>query len=176
MRNRAIWASAAAALMVSACSGGEKADADGDGTVSASEAADVAASMPKPEAGLYRATITMTGIDVPGMGAEMQGHGGGMTSTSEYCLTQADVDKGFEEMMKQGQDGSCSYERFNVAGGDMDAVMLCQTEEGQARMEMKGTATATASEFDAKMKMDLDGMGNGTMRFKAKHERIGDCP
>jgi hypothetical protein len=175
MRNLAILASGVA-LMVAACSEGGTEDADSDGTISAGEAAGAVANMPKPEAGLYRATITMTGIDIPGMGGNMPGHGSGMTTTSEYCLTADEVAEGYEEMMKRGQDGSCSYERFNVAGGKLDAVMLCKTEDGNARMEMKGTATATSSEFDAKMKMDLDGMGNGTMRFKAKHERIGDCP
>lgn len=173
MRNSALWAGA---LLVAACSGGGEVDADGDGAISGSEAAGAAADMPKPEAGLYRATITMTGIDVPGMGADMQGHGGGMTTTSEYCLTPADVEKGFEDMMKRGQDGSCRYEKFTAAGGQLDAVMLCQTNEGEARMEMTGTATRTASQFDASMQMDLDGKGNGTMRFSAKHERIGDCP
>lgn len=176
MRNRAILVSAVAAMVLAGCSGGGEVDADGDSSISTSEAAGAAADMPKPEAGLYRATITMTGIDVPGMGASMQGHGGGMTTTNEYCLTEDEVAEGFEEMMKRGQDGSCRYEKFNVAGGKLDAVMLCQTDQGEARMEMKGTATPTGSQFDAKMKMDLDGMGNGTMRFNAEHERIGDCP
>lgn len=176
MRNRAILASMATGLLLAGCSGGTEVDGDGDGSISAGEAAKAAADIPKPEPGLYRATITMTGIDVPGMGANMQGHGGGMTTTSESCLTPADVEQGFEEMMKRGQDGSCRYEKFTVAGGKLDAVMLCQTGQGEARMEMKGTATPTGSDFDASMKMDLDGMGNGTMRFSAKHERIGDCP
>lgn len=175
MRNLAI-AAGAAAFLLAGCSDGSDVDTDSNGAISNADAASAAAKMPKPEAGLYRATITMTGIDIPGMGADMAGHAGGMTSTNEYCLTEEEVSEGFEEMMKRGQDGSCSYERFNVAGGKLDAVMLCTTDEGNARMEMTGTATPTSSEFDAKMKMDLDGMGNGTMRFAAKHQRIGDCP
>jgi hypothetical protein len=175
MRRLALSA-ASVAVFLSACSGGDAGDAASDGKVSASEAAEAAANMPKPEPGLYRTTITMIGIDVPGMGQNMAGHGGGMTTTSEYCLTEQDVAEGYQEMMKRGQDGSCTYERFNAGDGRLDAVMLCKTESGDARMEMTGTATATGSEFDAKMAMDLDGMGNGTMRFKAKHERIGDCP
>lgn len=174
MRIMAILAGGAL-LLASGCSDGGSVDADSDGTISMDQAASAAANIPKPEAGLYRSTITMTGIDVPGMGADMAGHGSGMTTTNEYCLTQDDVAQGYEEMMKRGQDGSCSYERFNVAGGKLDAVMVCQTEQGDARMEMKGTASSTGSEFDAKMQMDLDGKGNGTMSFSAKHERIGDC-
>jgi hypothetical protein len=172
MRNGALWAGLA---VLAACSGGSEVDADGDGAVAGDEAAAAAADIPKPEAGLYKATITMTGIDVPGMGAGMKGHGGGMTTTSEYCLTPQDVAQGYEEMMKRGQDGSCDYEKFAVADGRLNAVMLCQTDEGAARMEMNGSVTATGSAFDASMKMDFGGMGNGTMRFSAKHERIGDC-
>lgn len=175
MRSTAIMVATGAALLLAACSASNDSDAAGDGAISMSEAAGAAADMPKPQPGLYRATITMTGIDVPGMGANMAGHGGGMSTTHENCLTPEDVAGGYKEMMKQGQDGSCRYEKFNIAGNKLDAVMLCTTSEGDARMEMKGTVTATGSEFDAKMKMDLDGMGNGTMRFSAKHERIGDC-
>ncbi|MGY6552234.1 MAG: DUF3617 domain-containing protein [Erythrobacter sp.] len=173
MRKLAILASGAA-LLVAACS--DSSDADGAGAASGMTTPEMAAAdMPELEAGQYRATITMTGIDVPGLPPEMAGHGAGLTTTNEYCLSQADVAGGFEEMMKRGQDGDCQYERFNAAGGKLDAVMLCKTPQGDARMEMKGTATATGSEFDAEMAMDLDGKGNGIMRFNAKHERIGDC-
>jgi hypothetical protein len=175
MRNLAMSASGAA-LLLAACSSSDAVDTEGEGAVPAAEVAGAAADMPKPEPGLYRTTITMTGIDIPGMGPNMAGHGGGMTTTNENCLTPEEVSQGYEEMVKRGQDGSCSYERFNVAGGRLDAVMVCQSDQGEARMEMKGTATATGSEFDATMAMDLDGRGNGTMRFNAKHERIGDCP
>jgi len=173
MRYLAMSAGGAALLLLAACSSSDtvEAEAEGDGAPGVA-----AADMPRPEPGLYRTTITMTGIEVPGMGANMAGHGGGMTMTDEYCLTPEDAERGYEEMVKRGQDGSCSYERFSAADGRLDAVMVCRTEGGNARMEMKGTATATGSEFDAVMAMDLDGMGNGKMRFNARHERIGDCP
>ena len=167
---------AAGALLLAGCSDGN-ADADGNGEVSANEvAAKVEAAGIKPEPGLYKATITMTGIEVPGMPAEMEGHGTGMVTTSEDCLTQAEVDKGFEELMKQGQNGECAYERFALKDGKMDGVMVCKTPEGSARMTLTGTATPTASEFTASTKMNFDGVGEATMNFTAKHERIGDCP
>jgi len=168
---------AAGAVLMAGCSGGSDADADGSGDVSVKEAIKQAeAEGLKPEPGQYKATITMTGIDIPGMPPEMAGHGAGLTTTSEYCLTEEDVAKGFEEMMKRGQNGECNYERFNIAGGDLDAVMVCKTPEGTARMEMTGTATPTTSDFTAKMAMSFEGAGEGTMSFAAKHERVGDCP
>lgn len=175
---RIINAAAGAALLglgLTGCSG--DADADGNGDITIAEAAKEAeAQGMTPEPGQYKAVITMTGIEIPGMPAEMAGHGAGMTTTSEYCLTQADVDKGYEEMMKRGQNGECSYESFSLDGGKMDAVMLCKTAEGTARMTMNGTATPTSSDFTATMAMNFKGAGEGTMKFTAKHERIGDCP
>ena len=162
------------AIGLAGCSGEKGAEAEG--TAAASAPAEAAVKAFKPEPGLYRATITMTGIEVPGMPAEMEGHGAGMTTTTEDCLTQEEVDKGVEELLKQGQNGACTYEKFAYAGGKFDGVMLCKTGQGAARMEMAGTATSTATEFTASTKMNFDGVGEATMTFTAKHERIGECP
>ncbi len=168
---------AAGAIMLVGCSGSGDADADGNGDITAKEVAKQAeAEGITPEPGQYKAVITMTGIDIPGMPPEMAGHGAGMTTTTEYCLNQEEVDKGFEEMMKRGQNGECSYEKFDMKDGAFDGVMVCKTPEGEARMTMAGTATPTESDFTATMAMDFDGAGEGTMKFAAKHERIGDCP
>lgn len=176
---RIIMAAAGAAL-IAGCSGGD-ADADGakgsGGEVSLKEAAKKAeAAGLKPQPGQYKAVITMTGIEIPGMPAEMKGHGAGMVTTNEYCLTQAEVDKGFEDMMKRGQNGECSYESFNLADGKMDAVMVCKSPEGDARMTMNGNVTPTTSDFTATMAMKFPDAPEGKMTFNAKHERIGDCP
>ncbi len=167
---------AAGAALLAGCSGGAT-DADGDGAISAAEvAAKAKAEGIKPQPGLYKATVTMTGLDIPGLPADMQGHGAGATTTSQDCLTAEEVDKGFEALLKQGQQGECSFESFNLDGGKLDAVMLCNTPEGSARMAMTGTTTPTSSEFNATTKMNFEGMGEGTMNFTVNHERIGDCP
>lgn len=174
-----IITAAAGAAILTACSGGETADAGADASANAS-ASDVAAQAKAqgmmPEPGQYKATIVMTGIEIPGMPAEMSGHGAGMTTTTDYCLTEEEVAAGFEDMMKRGQNGECSYEKFNLDDGKMDAVMVCKTAEGTARMTMNGNATPTTSDFTATMAMNFQGMGDATMTFDAKHERVGDCP
>lgn len=168
---------AAGAALLAGCSGGGSADANADGEITAQEVAKKAeAEIAKPEPGLYKTTVTMTEIAIPGMPPEMNGHGAGMTTTSQKCLTQEEVDKGFEELFKQGQNGDCTYERLNLAGGKVDAVMVCNSKTGSARMEMTGTTSTTGADLAAKMAMEFDGAGKGTMSFTAKHERIGDCP
>lgn len=173
-----ILMTAAAAALLAGCSGADgDADSDGDGAVSLGEAARQAdAQGLRPEPGQYRATITTTNIDIPGLPPEMKGHGSGLTTTSEYCVAKEDVAKGFEEMMKKGQNGECSYDKFDLANGKLDAVMACATGEGTARIAMTGNVTPTTSEFTATTTLNFEGMGEGKMTFTAKHERIGDCP
>lgn len=171
-----LFAAAAGAALLAGCSDGAT-DADGDGAITAGEvAAKANAEMVKPEPGLYKATITMTGVDIPGMPPEMKNHGAGMTTTVEECLTAEDASKGFEELVTQGQQGECTFEKFDVNGGKMDGVLVCKTPQGESRMTMSGTTTRTSSEFTASTKINFEGMGEGTMNFTAKNERIGDCP
>ncbi|WP_379920765.1 DUF3617 domain-containing protein [Erythrobacter sp. R86502] len=173
---RFILIAAAGAALLGGCSGGDAETDRADG-VSVKEAAALAkAEGVKPQPGLYRSTVVMTGIDVPGLPPEMKGHGAGQTVTTEDCLTQAEVDQGFEQLMKQGQNGECSYERFDLTGGKLDAVMVCKTPEGEARMTMAGTTTSTKAEFTAESIMNFEGMGEATLRFSGTHERIGECP
>jgi len=135
------------------------ADTDNDGAVSVNEAAQVAeASGLKPRAGKYRASTNM----------------GGMNTDVEYCITPEEAEAGFEGMMQEGQQGDCSYEKFNLAGNDLDAVLVCNVEGGSMRMEMGGTVSPTSSELDINMKGSMAGM-NVDMTMQSKHERIGDC-
>ena len=96
----------------------------------------------------------------------------------EYCLTKEEADKGFEEMARQAQDSNsdCTFEKFDVDGGSIDAVMNCKAEgQGTARMVMTGTGTETSSE----MNMTMNGEGPDgqtmTMTMKSSQQRLGDC-
>lgn len=173
---RAIFlATLSAAALLAGCSG-EKTDADGDGKVSIPEAASKAeAEGLKPQPGLYKTTVTMTALEIPGMPPEMKDHGAGLVRTLEECLTAEEVDKGFEAMVKQGQDGQCAYDSFTLAGGKLDAVLVCEAQGRAVRTSMSGTATSTGADLTATTALDLDGAGKGSMTATIKHERIGEC-
>jgi hypothetical protein len=132
----------------------------------------------KPKAGQYRSTAELVSIDIPGappeiasmMGEAMKGQ------TSEYCLTQEDVDKGFEEMAKETQEGDCSFQKFDMDGGDIDAVMSC-TAPGDAQMKvaMKGKGTETSMDMTMTLSGKIPQAGEMSMVMKSRQERIGDC-
>ncbi|MCX9148482.1 DUF3617 domain-containing protein [Erythrobacter sp. WG] len=172
-----VLAALAAALTLAGCSGGGNADADGDGKVSIGEAAKRAeAEGLKPEPGLYKTTVTMTGLEIPGLPPEMKNHGAGLSTTVEDCLTAEEAGKGFEEVVSQGQNGDCAYESFALDGGKLDAVMVCKAEGRETRTSLTGTATKTGADLTATTQMAFDGAGRGTMSATVKHERIGACP
>ncbi len=166
---------AAGAALLAGCSGGG--GADGTDAVSVKEVAEKAkAAIPRPDPGLYKTTVTMTKIDIPGLPPEMADHGAGMVRTVEHCLSAADVDKGFEALVKEGQDGECSYESFSAAGGKIEAVMVCKAQGRDTRTQISGSATKTGADLTAATAMDFEGVGKATLNFTAKHERIGECP
>lgn len=167
----------AAAGLLGACSGAGQSDADGDGKVSLGEAAKQAEAQGiKPKPGLYKTTVTMTGLEIPGMPPEMKDHGAGLVTTAEDCLTPEEVEKGYEAMVKQGQDGECAYESFALAGGKLDAVLVCKSEGRATRATITGTTTSTGADLTATTAMEFDGAGKGTMTATVKHDRIGECP
>lgn len=169
-----------ATAMLAACGGPEgAADESGGESISVEEvAARAKANAVKPQPGKYKVTMDVLEVDIPGAPEGsvdmMRSMMGGQTHT--YCLRPEDVDDGFEAMAKQGQEGDCDFQRFDVDGGKFDAQMTCRSDEGRAMtMTMNGNGTPTSSEVEMTMKGNMTGMGDSTIHMKARHERIGDC-
>lgn len=169
-----------ATLALAACSSEEPDTIDSGEEVSMEEvAARAKASAIKPEPGQYRVTMEVLEVDIPGApeGAADMMRGMMSGQSHSYCMTQEDVDKGFEEMARNSQEGSdCSFQRFDIDGGEFDAKMTCRADgQGVMTMTMKGSGTPTSSEVDMTMEGNMGGMGDSTIRMRAKHERTGDC-
>lgn len=169
------------AAALAACGSGSE-DAAGGDTLSNEEVAERASEAIRLEPGQYRSTVDLVSIDIPGAPAEvvemMKRSMSAESSTTEYCLTPEDAEKGYEEMARNSAEGDCSFSRFDVDGGDIDAEMVCEggPQGATARMTLSGTGTSTSSDITMTMQMDAAGMGDGTMTIRARHERIGDCP
>lgn len=168
---------AAVGCLLAGCSSEVDADADGDGTVSQAEMAAMADSAIRPDPGQYRSTTELIEADIPGAPANMveMMKSGMANQTTEYCLTQEEADKGFEEMAKGSQDGECTTSKFVVNGGDIDAEMSCKAGSGEMRMTMDGTGTTTSMDMTMTMEGEIPGMGDAKMVMRVQSERIGDC-
>lgn len=168
-------------LALAACSGAEEAEnaASGDG-ISLDEVAERASnSQMRPDPGEYQSTMEVLEVDIPGAPEGTADMLRGMMSSTvtKYCLSEEDVEKGFEQMAQQSQEGDCNIERFDMTGGTFDGRMTCNVPgQGSMTMTMQGEGAPTSSTVDITMKGDFAGMGESTMRMRAKHERLGDCP
>ena len=166
-------------LLLAAC-GSEPEPAEEGETINVEEVANRAEGAAiKPEPGQYRVSMEVLEIDIPGappqaaaMMRDMMG-----SQTHEYCLRPEDVEKGFEESVRQSQkDSNCTFSKFDVDGGTIDAKMSCSGEgQGTMTMTLQGEGTPTRSVMEMSMQGNMTGMGDSTIRMKATHERIGDC-
>lgn len=169
---------AALSIVLAACDGSPQ-EPEGGENLSLEEVAERAQGADiRPDPGQYRVAMEVLELDIPGAPPEAAEMMRGMMAgqTQNYCLKQADVDKGFEEMARQGQDDSCTFGRFDVDGGNIDAQMSCDIPgQGAMTMTMNGTASSTSSVMDMTMQGNMGGMGEATVRMRATHERVGDC-
>ena len=153
-------------------------DAASGGDLSMAEVAERAREgTVRPQPGQYRSQVELVDLDIPGappQAAEMMR--GQMSQTTEFCLTQEDVEEGFRQLASQPQGGDCSFNKFDVDGGEIDAAMSCTNPGGgTVNISMQGTGRETSSEFTMRMSGDLGGTGEGSMTMKQTSERIGDC-
>lgn len=170
---------AALSLSLAACGGDAPEEAGSGENLSMEEVANrMESAAVKPQPGQYRVSMEVLEVTIPGApegtADMMRGMMGGRSH--QYCLTQEDVDKGFENMAKQSQEGDCTFDRWDIDGGQFDGKMSCSVPgQGTMTMTMSGTGTPTRSEVDMKMEGNMAGMGDSTIRMKATHERVGDC-
>ncbi|KHK93717.1 hypothetical protein LK12_04080 [Novosphingobium malaysiense] len=136
----------------------------------------------RPEPGAYKQTVEIVDMQVPGLPDSASAQMKNMmkkVETHTLCITEEDAEQSYKDMFENvGQDGDCSYTKFDVSGGRLDAQMQCSTpESGQATMTMNGTVGETNS--DIMIGMDVTGsqgpMGNMKMKMHMISERTGEC-
>ena len=129
----------------------------------------------RPETGQYRASIKLLSLDMPDAPPQVADMMGSMLSRDfDYCLTPEDVAEGYQSVMNRAQQGDCSYERFDVSGGSIDAAMTCDVEGREMAVVMQGTGSPTSSEITMTMTGDM-GMGPGSMSMQIVQQRLGAC-
>lgn len=169
-----------AALSLASCGkSGEKADG---GPKTSEQAKQEAAKLDRPKPGQYSQTMTITKFEIPGAPPEVSKQlGTAMQKAQEhsFCLTEEMASQGYRDMFdKVGKDGECKYDRFDVSGGRLDAVIHCENpREGKGTITMSGTVSEEGS--DVNVALDQTGgqgpMSNAKIAMHLVSHRTGDC-
>jgi hypothetical protein len=137
----------------------------------------VAASDLRPRPGRWESTMTIEKLDMPNLPPQakevMQKQmGGGQTFAT--CLTPEQAAKPGADFF-QGKDSGCSYDRFSMTGGKVDAVMTCTQQGRTQKVTMAGTYGEEAytmhltSEGEAQPGMPM------SMVMSVSSKRVGEC-
>lgn len=175
--NKGVVALAFGALVLAGCNQADK------GPKTMEEAQKEAAKLERPKPGQYTQTMKVTKFEMPGAPPEMAAQMKatlGQAQATDFCLTQEMSDKGFEEMFREiGKGGECKYQRFDVSGGKLDALLECESKtEGKGTIKMAGTVGSEGSDVTVEIdtKNPASPMGNTLIGMQMVSKRTGDCP
>ncbi|MGC1269709.1 MAG: DUF3617 domain-containing protein [Croceibacterium sp.] len=167
-----------AGLALAACGSGDKAPAAGE-TVSADQVAARAAGAAAPRPGKYTSRMELLDFSMPGMPdaakAQMQqAFASGLAQGNEFCMTAEQADP--RQMLQNMAESKCSFSRFDVDGGKIDADMSCTGDDGIAStVQMQGQMTADSSTMTMAMQRSMEGIGKMQMKMRVTSQRTGDC-
>lgn len=172
-----------AAILLAACgSSGDEAAGGGDEAVTAETVAAKVEGMVQPRPGQYQTSLELIEFDVPGMNEQAKAQmramvGGEMSQGNDFCLTPEEAENnGAQKMMENLAESNCTFDKFDVAGGKVDADMQCKGENGMvSHVLMDGTMTAEGSTMTMTMDQEIANMGKTHMKMKVTSKRTGDC-
>lgn len=166
---------AAGSFAITGCSDKDSVHAENESLESV--AAKVADSNVKPLPGQWQSTMKIEKLDIPNLPAEakaaMQQQMGAAQSFSS-CLTPEQAAKPSAEFF-QGKQSGCTYEKFAMEGGKIDAVMTCANGGQNQKMTMTGVYGAEA--YDIRISADGE-MQPGmpmSMTMAISSKRTGEC-
>lgn len=171
-------------LALAACSGGG-ADKDGDGKITKEEVAAEAEAI-KFSAGEWENKVEIVDVkfDESKLPPEAKGMTGaivkqmvGQVQTTKNCLTEEQAKKPGADFLAGAENDECTYKKFNLSGGKIDADIQCKGKEAGQEGNIKLAGTFTSSTYDMQMDMVMQSPQTGSMTIKAKNsaKRIGEC-
>jgi len=172
-------------LAVMAMLSGCKQDAVSVKDKSVEEVAKAVPAAARPLPGLYDNRIELVDVAMPGMAPQMQAQMKQAMSrsmkSSQYCLTEDQAKKGYEERIKQlASRPECKFDHYDLAGGKLDAKLVCTGDKGmKSTMTMLGTVSPEGSDMTMKTEQSGTPMPGGAgmvMTIHVLSKRVGDCP
>ena len=174
-----------ATLVLAGCSSepADEAGAPGE-AMSANEVAREMDQIVQAEPGEYETRVEIVDLSLPDLpaaaGEQMeQMMRSNMATASRFCLTPEEAAEGPERMVTEMAEADCTFERFDMAGGKIDAVMECRQEGGMAgRYTLDGEMTPTSSTMHMLVDASLPGAAGGgamQMDMRVSSKRVGEC-
>lgn len=127
--------------------------------------------------GKWASTVTIEEMSVPGMPPETAERMEAMlqqSRTAEVCLTEEEAARPDANFFAGNEQ--CRYDRFTMAGGEIEALMRCSEGETTQVMEMAGTYSPT--DYDMRMVSKTLGGPAGeamTLQMRVRSQRVGKC-
>ena len=128
--------------------------------------------------GLWESKVTLEEMSVPGMPkevAERMALAKGEVETNKSCLTPEEAKRPKEDFFA-GDNKSCRYDHFTMAGGKIDAVMNCSAEGASQTMTLQGAYTPDT--YNMQMSMKSQGArpeASMSMKMRVEANRVGEC-
>jgi Protein of unknown function (DUF3617) len=136
--------------------------------------------------GQWATTTEVVSVDLPGMPGQSAAMKDQMTkaligrqTVSENCVTPEQAKTPPAEMLAGGGSGDCRFDKYAMAGGKMDATLVCKPAAGgEMSMQMAGPFSGDSFALDATMQVAAPGMPGGkpmTIKTKMTGKRSGEC-
>lgn len=128
---------------------------------------------PRIAPGEWEIHSKVTAVAMSGMSAEMMRAMQGRDVVIRHCVTPEQAEKNPEDLFK-ASDGKCSFSRFSMKGGKLDAVMQCAQPRGKMIGTIRGSYTPVS--YQAQSQMEMTGPhGKMSMASTGSGKRIGAC-
>ncbi len=183
MRALIFPAVASSALLLASCDRGPSVSATNASQQEVAEkvaAATSGGNTPMVEPGRWEGKLTMHELDIPGLPAQAREQMKTQMAQDRpfiSCLTDEDVKSKKAFFTGNTDDKSCTYERFEMSGGNVSAVMHC-AQPGQGKVSMTMNGRYAPQSYDMTMTSNAEGngpTGKMSMKMSVAAKRVGAC-
>ena len=142
------------------------------------------AKLVKPLPGLYRSTTRLTAFDLPGADPQTEDlmrdkFGQILPQTRNFCLTPTAAERGFEDLIRESQQGACTFARFVASDSRLSAEMHCRTGPNlTSTVSVEGIGAPDHSHVDLNLVQSGPSIpgGSETIALAVDNVRTGECP
>ena len=142
-----------------------------------------AGKLAKPLPGLYRSTTSLTAFELTGADPQTEDmmrdrFAQVMPQRREFCVTPQAAARGFEDMLRQSQQGDCEIERFAADKARLSAQMRCRVGPRlTSTVSIEGTGEPNRSHVELEIVQAGPSVpgGSETIGLSVDNVRIGEC-